>query len=53
MSFDGRRGINLLLVEVVGHHCMEGLLEVGEFTHEVLGEHQVLHVLKVIRKTVD
>ena len=29
----------LLLVEVMGHHSLEGLFEVGEYAHEVLGEH--------------
>ena len=29
----------LLLVEIICHHSLEGLFEVGDFAHEVLGEH--------------
>ena len=36
-----------------GHHRLEGLFEIREFSHEVLGEHQVFHVLKIIREAID
>ena len=35
------------------HHRLEGLLEVGKFADEVLGEHQVLHVLELVGEAVD
>jgi hypothetical protein len=36
---NGRTIFYLLLVEVICHHSLESLFEVGECTHEVLGEH--------------
>ena len=31
---------------------MEGLLEVRKFAHEVLREHQVLHILEFVIRTI-
>ena len=45
--------VYLLLVEIIGHHGLECLLEVRKFAHEVLGEHQVLHVLEFVGESID
>ena len=43
----------LLLVEVICHHSLESLFEVGEFADEVLGEYYILHILELIGETID